>query len=288
MIVCPKCKHQNPDGATQCEACLEPLPTTTNCPNCGAIVQTDATFCGQCGYNLQPQAEVEEEIPEALEIPEIPATIVTESATLAGKTSETKERQIPSLEKVSMPTTVSPPPPQTEIAATTPASEEVANLIASVLNKENESEPVAPFSTRSQSLPDLEAEEEEEGVKSEATVVTGQATQLQVITAKLLHVQTNKTIDLQQNLSIIHIGKPNEQVPPDIDVSGFPNSDVVSRIHADIRVEGGTYFIEDVGSTNGTYVNHAPLAIGNRHKLRAGDRIALGKEDKVTFIFQMS
>lgn len=114
------------------------------------------------------------------------------------------------------------------------------------------------------------------------------ATQLQVVDAKLFHVQTNAEIELPQNSPVIHIGKPGAAVPPDIDVSGFPDSSIVSRVHADIRVEGGIYYIEDVGSSNGTYVNHTPLPTGNRHRLRAGDRIALGKEDKVTFIFQMN
>jgi len=53
MIVCPNCNHENPEGATQCEACYTFLPTTSSCPNCGATVQADATFCGQCGFNLQ-------------------------------------------------------------------------------------------------------------------------------------------------------------------------------------------------------------------------------------------
>ncbi|ACK73389.1 FHA domain containing protein [Gloeothece citriformis PCC 7424] len=113
-------------------------------------------------------------------------------------------------------------------------------------------------------------------------------TRLQIQTASLLHLQTNQPIEIPQGLSVIHIGKPNERVPPDIDVSGFPDSDIVSRIHGDIRVEGDNYYIEDTGSSNGTYINHAPLLPGNRHRLRPGDRIALGKGDKVTFIFQLS
>ncbi len=116
----------------------------------------------------------------------------------------------------------------------------------------------------------------------------GAKTQLQQMIAKLLQVQTNTLIELPQHLSVIHLGKPNDQIPPDIDVSGFPNSDIVSRVHADIRVEGDGYYIEDVGSSNGTYVNNFPLPKGNRHRLRPGDRIALGKGDKVTFIFQVS
>jgi pSer/pThr/pTyr-binding forkhead associated (FHA) protein len=104
----------------------------------------------------------------------------------------------------------------------------------------------------------------------------------------LLHIQTNTSLEIAQNLDVVHIGKPNSQIPPDIDVAGFPNSEVVSRIHADIRIEGDAYFIEDVGSSNGTYINHTPLIKGNRHRLRPGDRISLGKGDLVTFIFQMN
>ncbi|WP_048753677.1 FHA domain-containing protein, partial [Crocosphaera watsonii] len=114
------------------------------------------------------------------------------------------------------------------------------------------------------------------------------ATQLQTQTASLLHVQTDTTLEMPQGLEIIHIGKPNEQIPPDLDVSGLPDADVVSRIHADIRNEAGIFYIEDVGSSNGTYINYNALSPGNRHRLRPGDRISLGKGDLVTFIFQLS
>ena len=125
-------------------------------------------------------------------------------------------------------------------------------------------------------------------VKAIATPVVMGVTQLQVQSASLLHLQTQTQLDFPQGLAVIHIGKPNEQIPPDIDVSGFPNSDIVSRIHADIRLEGDTYYIEDVGSANGTYINHGTLIKGNRHRLRAGDRLSLGKGDLMTFIFQLT
>ncbi|RUS95793.1 hypothetical protein DSM107003_29690 [Trichormus variabilis SAG 1403-4b] len=118
--------------------------------------------------------------------------------------------------------------------------------------------------------------------------VTASRTQLQQVVARLFHVQSNQEIELPQNLSVVHIGKPNDRIPPDIDVAGFPNSEIVSRIHADIRVEGDAHYIEDVGSSNGTYINNLPLLPGNRHRLRPGDRISLGKGDLVTFLFQLS
>ncbi|BAQ65133.1 FHA domain-containing protein [Geminocystis sp. NIES-3709] len=111
-------------------------------------------------------------------------------------------------------------------------------------------------------------------------------TQIQTFRASLAHVQTGVILELPVELPIIHIGKPNDKTPPDIDVSGFPHSQVVSRIHADIIIEDNTFYLEDTGSANGTYINHTPLPIGNRHRLKSGDRIALGKEDKVSFIFE--
>jgi pSer/pThr/pTyr-binding forkhead associated (FHA) protein len=113
-------------------------------------------------------------------------------------------------------------------------------------------------------------------------------TQLQQTVARVFHVQSSQEIELPQTLSVVHIGKPNDRIPPDIDVSGFPNSEIVSRIHADIRIEGDAHYVEDVGSSNGTYVNNLPLLPGNRHRLRPGDRISLGKGDLVTFLFQLS
>ncbi|WP_338016957.1 FHA domain-containing protein [Myxacorys almedinensis] len=113
-------------------------------------------------------------------------------------------------------------------------------------------------------------------------------TQLQQFSARLLHLQTTNVVELPPGLPVIHIGKPNDRIPPDIDVSGYPDSEIVSRIHADIRAEGDAYYIEDVGSSNGTYINNVPLPMGDRHRLRAGDRISLGKGDKVTFLFQMA
>ena len=135
---------------------------------------------------------------------------------------------------------------------------------------------------------ELEAENPAPEIGLAAAGAMASATQLQVQKATLLHLQSNTTIEISSNLDVVHFGKPNGQIPPDVDVSGFPDSEVVSRVHADIRIEGDVYYVEDTGSSNGTYVNHAPLQKGNRHRLRTGDRIALGKGDLVSFIFQLS
>lgn len=103
---------------------------------------------------------------------------------------------------------------------------------------------------------------------------------------KLFHVQTNTFINLPSNLSAIHIGKPDGRIPPDIDISGLPHADVVSRVHAKISVEEGRYyFIEDMGSSNGTYLNGTPLKPQNRRQLKFKDKIDFGQDNQVTFVF---
>lgn len=104
---------------------------------------------------------------------------------------------------------------------------------------------------------------------------------------KLFYVQTNTYIDLPSNLSITHIGKPNERIPPDIDVSQLPNADIVSRVHANILVDENNYFIEDLRSSNGTSLNQVLLSPIMPYRLNLGDRIDLGKDNAITFIFQL-
>lgn len=270
MIVCPNCNHQNPDGAIQCEDCLTPLPAMSTCPNCGASVQTDATFCGQCGFDLRANAAASGE-ESASAAPYIPPTVVSAPPLAA---------------TVAAPPLPAPDPlvtPEPLVASTGEPSE--VNQSASL------PEPTSPPPVPASSEPVAEEPESPPiplPTPQAAPAARSSKTQLQTQTAKLLHVQTNTEMEFPQNVSVIHIGKPNDMVPPDLDVSGFPNSEIVSRIHADIRVEGDGYYLEDVGSSNGTYVNNFPLPKGNRHRLRLGDRIALGKGDMVTFLFQIS
>ncbi|HEY9822029.1 MAG TPA: FHA domain-containing protein [Candidatus Sericytochromatia bacterium] len=102
---------------------------------------------------------------------------------------------------------------------------------------------------------------------------------------KLRHTQTHTSIELPRNLLVIHIGKVNGRIPLDVDLSDFPNSDMVSRLQAKIRREGNIYFIEDMRSAKGTYLNQKRLAIGQRYRLKAGDKISFGQGNLVSFFF---
>ncbi|WP_414548950.1 FHA domain-containing protein [Anabaena sp. CCY 0017] len=310
MIVCPNCNHPNPDGAVQCEACYTPLPTTSNCPNCGATVQADAAFCGQCGYNLHSNAAPAAATSVATVAPDIPVEVpqLVEPDPLlellqpnalginpVPNVNESAASVLPptamSVTPVEAPAAEIPPPapeptPEPEpvvMEAPAPEPEPVAMEAPApepVAMEAPEPEPVA--------MEAPEPEPEPVAVEAPTPAPSASMTQLQQVTASLFHVQSDREIELPQSLSVIHIGKPNDRIPPDVDVSGFSNSEIVSRIHADIRVEGDFHYVEDVGSSNGTYINNSPLLPGNRHRLRPGDRISLGKGDLVTFIFQLA
>jgi len=61
--------------------------------------------------------------------------------------------------------------------------------------------------------------------------------------------------------------------------AGLRISDVnISRKHAELRHEGDTYWVVDLGSTNGTLVNGKRI---DRQRLRDGDRITLGSTEIV-------
>ena len=65
---------------------------------------------------------------------------------------------------------------------------------------------------------------------------------------------------------------------PDVDLDQDDPEAKVSRRHARIIREGHQFYIEDLGSTNGTFINRGRrLLPGNRHPLNNGDEIIVGK-----------
>jgi len=65
---------------------------------------------------------------------------------------------------------------------------------------------------------------------------------------------------------------------PDVDLDSVDSEAKVSRRHARILKKDGGYFLEDLGSTNGTYVNRGRrLLPGTPQPLADGDEIIVGK-----------
>ncbi|MDO5501934.1 MAG: FHA domain-containing protein [Actinomycetia bacterium] len=85
---------------------------------------------------------------------------------------------------------------------------------------------------------------------------------------------------LRHSSSLIGRSSRSRGIDPELDISGDPG---VSRRHAQVSTDGSRWFIEDLGSANGTYVAAAtaglpnvPIPAGQRRELAAGEQIYLG------------
>lgn len=117
---------------------------------------------------------------------------------------------------------------------------------------------------------------------------TTSPTILQRPVGQLIHLPTNKIIEFPEDFDVITIGKRNGKIPLDIDLSDLPNSEVISRLHAQIRFDGTHYYIQDMGSTNGTFINKYPLLPEVWYKLKPGLCLSFGRRNLATFRFDVS
>jgi predicted component of type VI protein secretion system len=67
---------------------------------------------------------------------------------------------------------------------------------------------------------------------------------------------------------------------PSVDIT--ISSEAVSRRHAKLTRSGEAFFLEDLGSSNGTYLNGTRLVA--RQPLMSGDKIRLGQAVNITYM----
>lgn len=71
---------------------------------------------------------------------------------------------------------------------------------------------------------------------------------------------------------------PHRGIRPDVDLSKFDPAARISRRHARITLRGNQFFIEDMGSANGTIINgRTRLKPQEPHPLANGDVVKLGE-----------
>jgi CRP-like cAMP-binding protein len=78
------------------------------------------------------------------------------------------------------------------------------------------------------------------------------------------------------------VGRPDPVtgIQPEINLGPFDANRTLSRRHAKILKEGGLYFIrEEVGTSNGTFVNGERLKTGATVPLKPGDKLRFGSVD---------
>lgn len=89
----------------------------------------------------------------------------------------------------------------------------------------------------------------------------------------LLYQGKENREDLRIDKQVFLIGKKESEV------DGLIDSGCISRIHAKIELEKGEYYITDMNSTNGTYLNGERLEYRQRACLKPGDQVAFGRVD---------
>lgn len=211
--------HENPDGATFCDECGEPLPAAA------------------------------------------PANVGDEAPTL-------QANPLPAALPVTMPelddSLASAPPPAPEAEASQPApgaAEEEALQAASV--------------------PPVEEVEAPTAMPEPAPIVPPSPPAPVAALPRLLVAGTTTTFDLAGKATVV-LGR--EDAPsnsfPDIDLTPYGAEEGgVSRLHARLIQSGDIWTIEDLESTNSTFVNHKRIAPKTPTPLNDGDEIRLGRVD---------
>lgn len=83
---------------------------------------------------------------------------------------------------------------------------------------------------------------------------------------------------ISANESLIGRWDADNGIFPDVDLDRHDPEAKISRRHARILYNDGQYSLEDLGSTNGTFVNRGRRLIpGNGQILKDGDEIIVGK-----------
>ena len=116
---------------------------------------------------------------------------------------------------------------------------------------------------------------EECGVKLEAISVEPENEG----TILVLTSQDGSRLELPAKDEIV-VGRedPISDLFPDVDLTGLGGMEKgVSRKHAVIHRAGGDYTVEDLGSTNGTYINKKKILPHAPQTIKEGDELRFGK-----------
>jgi hypothetical protein len=96
--------------------------------------------------------------------------------------------------------------------------------------------------------------------------------------AAWLMLDGGERLELEAGETVLGRLDPMEEVNPNLDLGVYRGFELgVSRRHAVIHREDDHYIVEDLGSTNGTFVNRDKVEPGNRSPLNSGDTLFFGR-----------
>jgi len=283
MPVCPNCGSPQPDGAAFCDECgatlgevapavvtpvaapVQPAPTVaaTTCHACGAPVRPGEPFCDNCGAALGPAApipppQVAAPAPPTPAVAPAPAPAAALVCPNCGTELEPGSNfcdMCGASVGAAMPPVPPPAPTPAPPLAPTAAPPPIPTPVPPV-----QPPPVAPAPP--------------------PAYPPGAAVQ-----GRLVVQGTNATLPFPPGKTEIIVGRedPVSGIFPGIDLTDHGGDEGgVSRQHARIFAQGTQVFIEDLNSTNYTYINQQKLTPGQPHPLNSGDEVRFGRV-KLTF-----
>lgn len=256
MPACPNCGSQQPDGAAFCDECgakleevapvaappppVPPTPTAlaTACSVCGASVAAGEAFCDNCGAALGQVAPAPVAAPAPAALPTCPSC----GAQLEAGSNFCDMCGATVGAPAAAQAPVAAPPPPAPVPAPQP-------------------EPAAPAPQPPAAQPPP-------------------APSIAAVPGKLVVQGTNATLPFPAGKTEIFVGRedPVSGVFPEIDLTDHGGDEGgVSRKHARIFVQGDQVYIEDLNSTNYTYVNQQKIVPGQSQPLNDGDEVRFGR-----------
>lgn len=248
------------------------------CPACGAEVIPGEAFCANCGASLAQAPVPAEQAPEAEAEPEVEAAPVPDAEPVA--------EEAPAVEEVvpDAPVAAEEAVPAAPVVAAAPV-EAAAPEGAEPAKAEVPAAPACPAcgteieagdafcSACGYTLKEAPAPAPAAEAPAPAPPAAAPAG------PRLVVVASGAEIPLPAAEEIL-VGRedPVSGVYPDVDMTPHGGEEGgISRRHARIIVEGGNYFVEDLDSTNFTFVNKQKVAAKTRQPVHDGDEIRFGR-----------
>lgn len=100
-------------------------------------------------------------------------------------------------------------------------------------------------------------------------------------TAKLRATAYGRDFPLDKDVTLMGRRSPADGIDPEVDLTPMDPDSYASRRHARIVRQGDQFFLEDLGSSNGTFLNSVRLEKGVEHPLKDGDKVRFGKTEFV-------
>ena len=243
------------------------------CPKCGSQQPHSTVFCDKCGAKLGESARPSAACSQ-------PASIATATTCPACGASTMPDWAFCDQCGTAFSPAVPTPAPANPLvcsscgALLSPSSKfcEICGAVAGGVGQGVESS--APASIPAPTMPSL-AQASSAGHAAPTARPSGSG-----MRARLVVQGSDAVLSFPPDMSEVIIGRkdPVHGVFPDIDLTDHGGGEEgVSRQHARTFFQGSQIFIEDLHSTNHTYVNQQELTPGQPHPLQNGDEVRLGR-----------